>query len=183
VFLDGDCVAPPDHVVQHLKYRQPRMALAGFCYHLDAVTSARIDDEAVRTGAYQNWVPPELKKKLDRMDRKSRFYALVRHPRRPKLYSGNFGIWRSDYEAVNGFNEDFMGWGCEDDDFGLRVLRSGVRVRSILRWTRTYHLWHPPVPSNPRRWRDGSNVQRLRRENRRPSARCVHGLRNLADVA
>jgi glycosyltransferase involved in cell wall biosynthesis len=176
VFLDGDCIAPRDHVAQHLLRRRDRTAMAGFCYYLDQLTSAQIDEAVVKAGTFEQLPTAAQRKQLARMDRKARLYALIRHPRRPKLYGGAFGIWRRDYELVNGFNEEFTGWGCEDDEFCLRLRRAGVRVGSILRWTRTYHLWHPPAPSYPRRWQDGANVQMLRLEQQRASHRCERGL-------
>lgn len=180
VFLDGDCIASPDHVAQHLRRRRMRTVMAGFSCYLDRVTSARIDEAAVEAGKFDEWATPQQNKQFARLDRKARLYAMLRHPRRPKLYGGDFGMWRSDFEAVNGFNEEFTGWGCEDDEFRIRLRRVGVRVRSILRWTRTYHLWHPPAPSYPQRWQDGSNVQKLRLEALRMTARCVHGLQRPA---
>jgi glycosyltransferase involved in cell wall biosynthesis len=180
VFLDGDCVAPPDHIAQHLLRRRHRTAMAGFCYYLDAVTSARIDEAAVEAGTFEQLPTPAQKKQLRRMDRKARLYALLRHPRRPKLYGGAFGMWRRDYELVNGFNEEFVGWGCEDDEFRIRLARAGIRVRSILRWTRTYHLWHPPAPSYPQQWQNGANVQKLKLAAPRTSPQCAHGLQALA---
>ncbi len=180
VFLDGDCVAPRDHVWQHLRRRRPQSVMGGYCYYLDGVTSARIDEAAIQAGTFTEWVSPELKRKLNRIDWKARFYTLIRHHCRPKLYGGAFGIWRSDYEAVNGFNEEFTGWGCEDDEFRMRLTRAGIRIRSILRWTRTYHLWHPPAASYPKRWQDGPNVTRLLLEAQRTSPRCIHGLQKTA---
>jgi GT2 family glycosyltransferase len=180
VFLDGDCVAPRDHVAQHLRRRRQRTVMGGYCYYLDRVTSARIDKVAVEAGEFNDWPTLEQKKKLNRVDWKARFYALIRHPRRPKLYGGAFGIWRSDYEAINGFNEEYKGWGCEDDEFRMRLKRAGIRIRSILRWTRTYHLWHPPAASYPKRWQDGPNVEKLRRDAQGTSARCVNGLQKTA---
>ena len=47
------------------------------------------------------------------------FYRLIRHPTKPKLIGNNVGIWRRDYERVNGYDENFEGWGCEDDDLRL----------------------------------------------------------------
>jgi glycosyltransferase involved in cell wall biosynthesis len=180
VFLDGDCLAPVDHIAQYMKRRCRRTAMAGFCYYLDESTSARIDELAVDSGAFEQWATAEQRQQLTRMDRKARLYSLIRHPRRPKLYGGSFGMWRSDYEAVNGFNEEFTGWGCEDDEFGVRVRRAGIRVRSILRWTRAYHLWHPPVPSYPGHWRRGANVERLWLEETRTTVRCARGLQKPA---
>jgi hypothetical protein len=86
VFLDGDCLAPADHIAQYLKHRGSRSAMAGFCYYLDQRTSDRIDELVVRTGAFERWATTEQKRNLARMDRKARLYSLIRHPRRPKLY-------------------------------------------------------------------------------------------------
>jgi GT2 family glycosyltransferase len=176
VFLDGDCVAPAHHVAQHLRRRRAGTAMGGFCYYLDRDTSARIDDAAIETGGLERWVTAKQRWKLTRMDWKARFYALMRHRRRPKLYGGDFGIWRRDYETINGFNEEFTGWGCEDDEFAVRLRRAGICIRSMLRWTRTFHLWHPPVPSYPGDWKRGANVEKLWRELSQTTPRCKRGL-------
>jgi glycosyltransferase involved in cell wall biosynthesis len=180
IFLDGDCLAPAHHVAQHLAHRQDRTAMCGFCYYLERDTSAGIDEAAIERGQLEQWVTARHRRRLTRMDWKARFYALMRHPNRPKLYGGDFGIWRRDFEAVNGFNEEFTDWGCEDDEFAVRLRRVGIRIRSILRWTRTFHLWHPPVPSYPGDWKRGANVEKLRREISRSTPCCARGLRQTA---
>jgi glycosyltransferase involved in cell wall biosynthesis len=178
LFLDGDCLIPPDHLWQHLARRSPGVVHAGFCVELDELTSEKIDIAAVRTGAFQEFAPHCELQRLTRLDRKSRFYNLLRHPSKPKLFGGNVGIYRTDYEAVNGYDENFVGWGGEDDDLRLRLRQSGRQIRSILRWTRTYHLWHPPGPTTPRRWREGANIAYLQRPGSRPT-KCVRGLCNM----
>jgi predicted glycosyltransferase involved in capsule biosynthesis len=45
--------------------------------------------------------------------------------------------------AVNGFNEDFVGWGFEDSDLAIRLIRAGIRVKSGRFATNVLHLWHP----------------------------------------
>ncbi len=180
VFLDGDCVASADHVAQHLRYRRERTAMAGLCYYLDRDTTARIDDAAIERGDLERHVTARHRRRLTWIGWKSRYYAVVRHRRRPKLYGGDFGIARRDFEAVNGFNEDFTGWGCEDDEFAVRLRKAGIHIRSILHRTRTFHLWHPPVPSHPGSWKRGVNVPKLRLESSRTTPRCERGLRNPA---
>jgi hypothetical protein len=49
--------------------------------------------------------------------------------------------------AVNGFDENFIGWGYEDRDLQRRLYSLGRYCRSILHRTAAYHLWHPPAPS------------------------------------
>lgn len=166
LFLDGDCVLPADFVAQHLAGRRPRVAMTGDCLRLDAATSARVDERVVQSGRYLGWTSREETRRLARADRKARLYNLLRHRAKPKLLGGNVGVWRSDFERVNGYDEDFQGWGCEDDDLGLRLRQIGVRIQSIMRWTRAYHVWHPADPTAPARWREGRNVERLLRGDR-----------------
>lgn len=174
LFLDGDCVLEPGHVAEHLRRRRPGYALGVHYCRLDEATTSRFDDEVIRSREYLRWIPRrELRARLKR-DLKDRFYQLIRHPSKPKLLGSNIGMWRRDYERVNGYDENYQGWGCEDDDLRLRLRRAGVRTASILRWTRTYHLWHPPASTSPDRWRDGANVPYFSRRCR--FTRCMNGL-------
>ena len=181
LFLDGDCLIPPDHIHQHLKRRRRGVARAGYCVWMDKTTSEQIDLANIQTGEFQKLACPSEIRRLARIDRKARWQNFIRHPTKPKMFGGNIGIARSDYEAVNGYDEQFIGWGCEDDDLRIRLRRVGVRVRSILRWTRTYHLWHPPGVTTPNDWRHGANVDYLRRV-LRPTI-CQRGLRDLRQDA
>ena len=37
----------------------------------------------------------------------------------------NLGIWRDDLVRVNGYNEDFVGWGREDSELAVRLMNTG----------------------------------------------------------
>lgn len=174
LFLDGDCLVLPDHVEIHLRQRRANLVSAGYCYLLDEPTSARIDLDVVREGTYAQWVTPAERRRVRKMDWKARWHAALRHPTKPKLFGGNVGIWRSDYERVNGYDEEFRGWGCEDDDLRHRLRSQRVLIRSIARWTQTYHLWHPRGVTTPDQWRLGANVALLNGPPR--PARCRLGL-------
>lgn len=180
LFLDGDCLIPPDHLAQHLKRRRHGVVHAGYCALLDEEASSRIGVESVRSGGFVLRAKKRELKKLAKMDRKSRFYEWIRHPSKPKLFGGNVGIHRCDYEDINGYDEEFQGWGCEDDDLRIRLRQAGKRVRSILRWTRTYHLWHPAGSTTPDEWKQGQNVARLQRKN--IPTRCEKGLAQVGNA-
>ncbi len=174
LFLDGDCVLPADHVRIHLAARRPNLVMAGDCCRLEEGPSDAVTDDVIRSGEFSRWGSPREERRLAKLYRAARFYTLIRHPHKPKLIGNNVGIWRSDYERVNGYDENFFGWGCEDDDLRYRLRRAGVSIRSILGLTRTYHLWHPAHPTAPARWRDGMNVRYLLRKAR--LTRCRNGL-------
>jgi GT2 family glycosyltransferase len=183
LLLDGDCVIPPDHVEQYLKARREGVVHFGYCCRLDQETSERIDISAIESGEFAHWTPRSELRKLAKMHYKSLFYQLLGHKTKPALKGGNIGIWREDYERLNGFDENFKGWGCEDDDLSYRARAAGLKVASILGRTRTYHLWHPPAETRPSgKWSEGTNVAYLKRRGRLTA--CVNGLakRQLADL-
>lgn len=182
LFLDGDCILPPDHVRTHLERRRPNTVMAGACLRLDKEESDRITVESVASGEFTKMGSNKEKRWLAKLRRQGWFYETTRHPTKPRLFGNNIGIWRSDYEKVNGYDERFEGWGCEDDDLRLRLRQAGIRIRSILGHTFTYHLWHPNESTNPTHWRQGPNVAYLRRAAR--LTRCRNGLvkRGIDDV-
>jgi glycosyltransferase involved in cell wall biosynthesis len=174
LFTDSDCIFLPDHLQKHLACRRAGVVRAGNSYRLERELSARIDLDAIISGAYRKWVPWELRRQMMRRWATDFYYEFTAHPTKPKLNGCDCGIWRTDFEKVNGFDENFEGWGCEDDDLGLRLRRAGVRITSILRHTRVYHLWHPLDPTHPGSWKNGDNVRRLLGEAK--PIRCANGL-------
>ena len=176
LFTDGDCVFPPDHLRRHLDARRPGMVRAGDCIRLDEATSNRVDAASIRSGEFLQWVDPELRKSLRRTHWKSLGYQLVRHVNRPKLIGWNMAVWRDQLERINGFDEQFRGWGCEDDDLARRLRRSGARITTALGYTHGYHLWHPVHSTTPQLWSQGPNVAYFQR----PAVltRCLHGIRS-----
>jgi glycosyltransferase involved in cell wall biosynthesis len=175
LFTDGDCVFPPDHLAQHLAARRPGVARAGDCIRIDQETSSHIDEAAVRSGSFLRLIDRRLERGLRRAYLKSLGYQFVRHATRPKLVGWNMAVWRDALDRVNGFDEQFRGWGCEDDDLAARLRRGGVRVATVLGYTRAYHLWHPPHQTTPQLWHDGPNVAYFQRP--LVLTRCLEGIR------
>ena len=75
----------------------------------------------------------------------SRFVPGVVKPHKPKVISCNFSVSARAYLAVNGFDEQFEGYGWEDDDLGMRLyaLRPRIRAAVPIEDLRVYHLFHP----------------------------------------
>jgi GT2 family glycosyltransferase len=183
LFTDGDCIFPPDHLRQHLKARRPNVVRAGDCIKLDEATSVQVDEAAVRTGEFLNFIGRKQQRSLRRTHFKSLGYQLLRHAQRPKLIGWNMAVWREQLEQINGFDERYRGWGCEDDDLANRLRMSGARICTALGYTHGYHLWHPPHSTTPQRWHEGPNVAYFQRSVVLP--RCLEGIRSrsLAQVS
>ena len=60
-----------------------------------------------------------------------------------KFRGGVVGIFKDDYIKINGYDENYIGWGNEDDDFGRRLYYSGVRGINPFNTDFSIHLWHP----------------------------------------
>jgi hypothetical protein len=118
---------------------------------------------------------------------------------RPHAWRGarscNLAVWRSDLDRVDGFDAAFSGWGREDSDILVRLLRAGVRRKDGVFATGILHLWHPEadrsqLPENERRLDQSLGDQRVRaheglsaldstaatrQQARQPPARAVSG--------
>jgi len=182
LFTDGDCIFPPDHLRQHLAARRPNVARAGDCFRIDRSASEEIDEAAVRSGAFLDRVASGANRWLRPRYRKAMLYQLLRNRVRPKLIGWNMAMWCSDVQRVNGFDQRFRAWSCEDDDLAARLRASGVRILTALGYTHGFHLWHAPHSTTPQVWRDGPNVPYLLRPVRLTT--CLDGLcrRSLADL-
>ena len=174
LFSDGDCLLPPDHVYQHLRRRQRGTVFGSYCICLDRETTERINLSSVSSGSFLTQGSSRERFKLWKLGMKSRMYSLLRHPSKPRLFGGNVGIYDDDFCRINGYDETFQGWGCEDDDLRIRLRMAGIRVESILPWTHTYHLWHPPTDSAPSTWSLGNNVRLIQKPAR--LQRCLQGI-------
>ena len=54
----------------------------------------------------------------------------------------NLSLWRRDALKVNGFNEDFVGWGREDSEFVARLFFAGIHRKNLRLGGIAYHIYH-----------------------------------------
>ncbi len=54
----------------------------------------------------------------------------------------NMAFWREDVLAVNGYDEDYEGWGYEDHDMAFRLDNLGIKKRTLKMGAVMYHLYH-----------------------------------------
>ena len=155
IFLDGDCLVRPDYVERHARLAEPGHFVHGSRVRLDpGLSRTAIEQEPgiVRWSATR-WLGEWLRGRVDR------FAPLLRVPlgplRRmsPRRWRGvkgcNLALWRADFLAVNGFDEGFQGWGFEDNDLVVRLIRNGVRRKEGRYAVPVLHLWHPSRGPDP----------------------------------
>ena len=54
----------------------------------------------------------------------------------------NMSFYKEDCLNINGFNNDFEGWGREDSEFAVRLLNSGINRKNVRFNIIQFHLWH-----------------------------------------
>ena len=149
VFLDGDCLARPGFVAAHRALAQRGWFVTGNRVLVSSVLSERILRERLTVERWRvgKWLAQWAGREINRL---LPLFWLPLGPLRhayARQWRGargaNFAVWRSDLVAIDGFDADYTGWGREDSDLFVRLIRSGVR-RKDGRWaTGVLHLWHP----------------------------------------
>jgi glycosyltransferase involved in cell wall biosynthesis len=148
VFLDGDCIPRPNFVAAHRRLREKRWFITGNRVLLSQALTERVlaDDMEPERWGFWTWLRMRLRGDVNRL---SPLFGLSlagfrkRHPRKWTGARGsNMAFWRSDLDAIDGFDAAFTGWGREDSDIFIRMIRNGVRRKDGRFATAVLHLWH-----------------------------------------
>lgn len=185
IFLDGDCLARPNFVAAHRTLAQRGCFVTGNRVLVSRDLSERILRERLTAERWSTakWVVQWGSRKINRL---VPLFWLPLGPLRhayARQWRGargaNFAVWRSDLVAIDGFDAGFTGWGREDSDLFVRLIRSGVH-RKDGRWaTGVLHLWHPEAD----RGRLSENDRRLDEILAGDRIRAAKGLSALSDEA
>ena len=144
ILLDGDCIPSCRFVQDHLTLAERKTFLQGKRILVGKEISDRFT--VAHTKSSLKLIRHALSGKL------SNSHHLIRLPRFPAfrnrslsgIRSCNMSFFREDIFAVNGFNEDFTGWGREDSELAVRLYRYGLKRKSHPFMAICFHLWHEP---------------------------------------
>lgn len=75
-------------------------------------------------------------------------YITPRYRRTGTGMGANTAFWREDLLRVNGYDENFEGYGGEDSDIEIRLQMAGIATFKLFRLGLALHLWHKEG-SNP----------------------------------
>jgi glycosyltransferase involved in cell wall biosynthesis len=150
VFVDGDCLLPPSFIEQHLKLAEPGCLVSGGRHLLtDEQTKSVLSRSLAPSAVFDNW----------------KFSSWPLGPLRdlsPQNWESvrtcNLSVHREDALRIAGLDESYVGWGREDSDFVVRLIHSGVKIRSGRLAACVAHLYHPESPRD----RLSVNDQRFR---------------------
>ncbi|WP_207432864.1 glycosyltransferase family 2 protein [Sabulibacter ruber] len=151
VQVDGDVILHPKFLQDHLTMATPGRFLAGGRINLSEEFTREILDKSIinfslrdisktsnlfnglRSGLLRRFLANRYK-----LTGKNKYY----------VKGCNMSFWRKDLLAVNGYNENYTGWGPEDSEIAARLMNTGIRKMSLKMGGVQYHLHHPYVDTS-----------------------------------
>lgn len=172
ICVDGDQILDPHFVEDHIFYAEAGCCVCGKRIKLKQKYSAKVQNE-------QHFSPPWFLSPKIRFG--YNFYALRSRwlceqtiykvsDFRPhvRIFSCNMAFWKLDAIRVNGFDEEYITWGLEDQDFTLRLRHAGIVLKCIRFAANLYHLYHrtrsKDAPVNISQFKECAAEKRIRAE-------------------
>lgn len=149
VFADGDCVPSAGFVASHRRLAERGWFLSGNRLMLTQEFTELVlrDKLQIHLWHTRDWLKARWRGQIERL------LPLLRLPvpgwlrkQLPGRWQGaktcNLSAWREDLLRVNGLDESYTGWGLEDSDLVVRLIRAGVINKSARFSAPVLHLWH-----------------------------------------
>jgi glycosyltransferase involved in cell wall biosynthesis len=172
VFVDGDMLLHPCFVADHRRHARRGTWIQGVRVQLDHAATARaIAAPGSLPGFFSGGAGILRRTYMIRSPVLAR--AATRLANAVIAIKGcNQSYWREDLIAVNGFNEEIVGWGPEDKELSARLKTAGIARRTVMFGAVACHLHHAPAS----RERYEANAAVFARTRAQRLARCPQGL-------
>lgn len=138
--IDGDCILHKNFVEDHIKNVLPNTYLYGsrvniLPAYVNEVLKHKIINFTVLSKEIKN------KTRSIHLPFLSSFFKI--HPQISRKFRGcNVSYWRNDFIEINGYNEEFEGWGREDSDLVIRMMNLGIQAKRLRYCGIVYHIYH-----------------------------------------
>lgn len=138
IFTDGDCIPHPRFVSDH-----SRLATPGWFVQGKRMLVGRGVSPQFTVSGFAELASLCIKRELGGCHHLLRVPGFAREQKGLRgIKTCNFALFRSDILAVNGFNEEFTGWGREDAELAARLFAYGLRRKDPPFSALVFHLWH-----------------------------------------
>lgn len=147
IIVDGDMILHSLFIQDHIRYAKKGVFIQGSRVSLPKEKTGHILQHPERYPTIK-WYQPGIETRFEKRLSACHLYWLngILHKERSQYYKGvrgcNMAFFREDALKVNGFNNDFVGWGREDSEFVARFYNAGMKRKDIRFAAIAYHLWH-----------------------------------------
>ncbi|MXR37939.1 glycosyltransferase family 2 protein [Craterilacuibacter sinensis] len=149
IFLDGDCIPCSDFIQEHMRLAEAGWFIAGNRVLMSAHFTEQYlagSIKPVTSWSLSDWLCFRSRKEINNALGWLRLALPGFRKKKPKDWklfrTCNAAVWRNDFYAVDGFDCTFSGWGYEDSDLAVRLLRLGVKIKNGRFAVPVLHLWH-----------------------------------------
>lgn len=140
--VDGDVVLNKFFIRDHLQFARKNCFIAG----TRSLLTAKGTQQILLKKKVADIAGTELNKKYNAI----RFlplthliYYIQKGISQAKFVLGaNMAFWKEDLVKVNGYDENFEGWGKEDNDLSIRLCNAGIKLHFLKFAAIVYHLYH-----------------------------------------
>ena len=175
IFLDGDLITHPRFVESHLSFAKPGRLLSGGRVMLSPRYTAKLVERQKLPRMVSAFVSSENRHNFFDSAFLSKVFTYKSNTEE-NMKGGNSSMFKSDYYMLNGYDENFVGWGYEDSEFAVRAMRAGMTKWKLRFSAVTYHLDHGEDNRKKSGVRVARNLQMLNAIRSSRAIRCVHGL-------
>ncbi|MCH3701495.1 glycosyltransferase family 2 protein [Campylobacter lari] len=152
IVIDGDMILEKSFITDHLKFAQKKVFLQGSRVILDENKSKELLNKndfslAFDKKSFKNQRSIFLAKCIYKFSKLTKKFF-----KKSQLIKGirgcNMSFYKSDFEAIEGFNEKFIGWGREDSEFVARFLFNDGVFKRLKFNALAYHIYHEENSKN-----------------------------------
>ncbi|MCK5877907.1 MAG: glycosyltransferase family 2 protein [Candidatus Marithrix sp.] len=156
VFLDGDCIPRIDFIAKHNQLAELGYFVVGNRVLFTKKFTQQVIQSKIPVWNWpiNQWLLPYFKSNINRLSPLFRLPFIRKYCRQTwkGVKTCNLAVWKQNFEQINGFDESFQGWGYEDANLAVRLLRSGVHRKNGRFAIPVLHLWHNEEQRNPDNW-------------------------------
>ena len=154
IFCDQDLIFGEEYIETIANNIKNNIFLMGRAHHTTEDEKNIILSDIENINSYNEIIkklPAKYIETIDKMlkeDRKRRIIKTFKLAKRGiRLVGMSYALMREAYLKVNGYDENYVGWGQEDDDFGNRLTVAGINGRELITQNIQLHLWHYSDPT------------------------------------
>lgn len=138
--IDGDVILNKHFISDHLACCEPDAFIRG----TRAMLSSELTDKILNDN---NITLSPFVKGIGNWNNALRYFPLRWLGCRKEMSSrsvrgSNLSYWKNDFIKVNGYNNNLIGWGHEDEELAARFINNGI-IKKIVKFAAVqYHLYH-----------------------------------------
>ena len=154
IFLDQDCIFSPNLIESVMGNIEK-----GYFIPLKIIWSSEDEKEKVQgliqeESSYKNIVDIIEKNKIKKLYKSHKLakmknikYMIGLKDRGTNIVGAAFVFNKEDYIKINGFDEEYINWGKEDDDISWRAYKAGLKSKLLYLEEPIIHMYHYSDPT------------------------------------